>query len=460
MQGEANVRGQDYLVRRSLDTGIILRRAIATSDLHSRRLLLCLSCLIAVLIGDAMRNASEAGQRAPTARVVSGAERLVETKFAAIAGKRVGLVSNHTGRVHGEHLADVLHRADNVTLAAIYAPEHGFRGLVEAGATVRDARDKSTGAPIFSLYGGSRKPTPGMLKGIDVLVFDIQDIGARFYTYISTMGLAMQAAAEAGIPFVILDRPNPLGGNYVSGFVLEPKQTSFVGRYPIPIVHGLTVGELAHMIKGEKWLVGLDDLELSVVEMRGWSRGMRWPQTQRTWVATSPNIPTFACALVYPGIGVVGETQLVNEGRGTPAPFTVFGAPWLDAKSMVQRLNAIRFPGVRFEATRYTPRSIPHVATNPKFVGQAINGVRLVVNDVARFQPLEVGIHALSMLIAEARGRGVQKLFANVTMFHRISGTERLRRMLLAGTPGAAIIAAWRSEVTAFKALRKPYLLY
>src|SRR5262249_6297304 len=178
-----------------------------------------------------------------------------------------------------------------------------------------DGVDPAIGVPVHSLYGATKKPTPAMLLNADVLVFDIQDIGVRFYTYISTMGLAMQAAAAAGIPFLGLDRPHPLGGEYVSGFMLEPKLATFVGQYIIPIVHGMTVGELARMIQGEKLLPGLDKLDLRIVEMKGWRRSMRWPQTQRAWVATSPNIPTFESALVYPGIGVVGEID-VNEGRG------------------------------------------------------------------------------------------------------------------------------------------------
>ena len=272
--------------------------------------------------------------------------------------------------MRGEHLADLLSAAPNLKLTAIFAPEHGFRGTAEAGASVRSGVDTKTKVPIYSLYGATKKPTPNTLRNVDVLVFDIQDIGARFYTYISTMGLAMQAAAAARIPFIVLDRPNPLGGEYISGFVLEPALRSFVGQYPIPMVHGLTVGELARMIKGERWLDGLEALDLSVIEMQGWQRSMRWPQTQQAWVATSPNIPTFEAALVYPGIGIVGETA-VNEGRGTPTPFSLFGAPWLDGARMATRLNAIGLAGVRFEKTTYTPHSIPSVATRPRFEGRA-----------------------------------------------------------------------------------------
>jgi uncharacterized protein YbbC (DUF1343 family) len=395
----------------------------------------------------------------PARSVMTGAELLVASHFQPIAGKRVGLIANQTARVRGQHLADLLSRAPNVKLAAIFAPEHGFRGTAEAGATLSDGVDTRTGVAIYSLYGASKAPAPSALRNIDVLVFDIQDIGARFYTYISTMGLAMQAAAAARIPFLVLDRPNPLGGDYVSGFVLEPQLRSFVGQYPIPIVHGLTVGELAHMIKGEKWLDGLEHLDLSVIKMQGWQRGMRWPQAQHGWVATSPNIPTFASALVYPGMGLVGETE-VSEGRGTPTPFCVFGAPWLDATRVVARLNALSLHGVRFETATFTPRSIAGVATRPRFADTSIDGTRLLITDVAQVEPLELGIHVLSLLVAEARSRGVSKLFGNLAMFHAIAGTKRLYRMLASGSSGAEIIAAWQGELAQFKAERGRYLLY
>jgi len=407
----------------------------------------------------AMADAPPARSQTPPGPIATGAEVLVETGFAVLAGKRVGLVTNQTGRIGTAHLADLVAKAANVRLTAILAPEHGFRGEAEAGARVGDAIDAGTGVPVFSLYGATKKPTPQMLRNVDVLVFDIQDIGVRFYTYISTMGLAMQAAVEARIPFVVLDRPNPLGGDYVSGFVLDPALASFVGRYPIPIVHGLTVGELARMIKGESWLPGLDGLDLKVVAMRGWRRSMRWLELRRPWVATSPNIPTFEAALAYPGMGVVGEA-LVNEGRGTPTPFSVFGAAWLDGGSMVQRLEALKLAGVRFERTLFTPRSIPRVATHPRFEGKAIGGVRIVVTDVARFEPLEAGMHVLAGLAAEARRQGKAQLIGNLSMFYAIAGTRRLRRMLADGRDGAAIVAAWQDEVARFKARRAPYLLY
>jgi uncharacterized protein YbbC (DUF1343 family) len=390
--------------------------------------------------------------------IATGAQTIAANGFAAFNGKRIGLVTNQTGRVGADHLADLMARSSTTKLAAIFAPEHGFRGAVEAGATVASGRDAKTGVIVHSLYGATKSPTPAMLRDIDVLVFDIQDVGVRFYTYISTMGLAMQAAAVRRIPFVVLDRPNPLGGVDVSGFVLEPARKSFVGQYPIPIVHGLTVGELARMIKGERWLPGLENLDLTVVSAKNWTRAMRWPKTELPWIATSPNIPTFEAALVYPGIGIVGET-LVNEGRGTPTPFSQFGAPWLDAAAAATDLNGRRLPGVRFEATRYTPQSIPGVAADPRFKGEIVNAVRLVLTDVDAFQPLETGIHAIAHLQKVSRARGVP-LLEKLGMFYAISGTARLHTMLTRGADGAAIIASWRDEVQRFSDQRTKYLLY
>jgi uncharacterized protein YbbC (DUF1343 family) len=407
----------------------------------------------------AMADPSQAQSAAPVSPVTTGAESLVQSGYAALAGRRVGLVTNQTGLVGREHLADLLAKAPNAKLAAILAPEHGFRGEIEAGAKVGDTVDARTGVPVFSLYGASRQPTPAMLCGVDVLVFDIQDIGTRFYTYISTMGLAMQAAAAARIPFVVLDRPNPLGGEYVSGFVLEPALASFVGQYPIPIVHGMTVGELARAIKGERWLSGLDGLDLRVLQMQGWRRAMRWPDLQRPWVATSPNIPTFEAALVYPSMGLVGEAK-VNEGRGTPTPFSLLGAPWVDAPRSIDGLNGLRLAGVRFERADFTPRPIPGVALHPRYEGTPLNGVRIAVTDVARFEPLETGMHILAALFSEARATGVAEPIANTAMFRALSGTKRLHELLMSGRSGAEVITAWQAEVARFRKDRGRYLLY
>jgi uncharacterized protein YbbC (DUF1343 family) len=395
----------------------------------------------------------------PTHPVVVGAEVLAASGFAMLAGKRVGLIGNQTSLASGQHLADLLQTAPGVKLAAILAPEHGLRGAAEAGARVASSKHDKTGAPIYSLYGRSRKPTPAMLRDLDLLLFDVQDIGARFYTYISTLGLAMQAAAAARIPFIVLDRPNPLGGEYVSGFVLERTLRSFVGQYPIPIVHGLTVGEMARMIKGERWLDGLEHLDLRVVEMQGWRRSMRWPDTKLSWVPTSPNIATFEAALFYPGIGIVGETG-VNEGRGTAHAFALVGAPWLNAGRLAAKLNAGLLPGVRFEAIRYRPQAIAGVATRPRFLGQTINGVKLIATDAARVAPLEVGMAVLAALVEEQGAGGVRRLIAKPAMFHVIAGSKRLYRLLSEGKDASQIVASWGAEVERFRAQRASYLLY
>jgi uncharacterized protein YbbC (DUF1343 family) len=395
---------------------------------------------------------------ATAAAIVTGAERLAAAAFAPLDRKRVGLITNQTGRVGAAHTADLVRGARGPRLTAIFAPEHGFRGTEEAGAAIEDGRDPRTGVRVFSLYGATRKPTEAMLRDIDVLVFDIQDVGVRFYTYISTMGLAMQAAAAQRIPFLVLDRPNPLGGENVSGFMLDPALTSFVGQYPMPIVLGMTVGEIARMIKGERWLDGLDGLDLTVIEMKGWKRAVRWPETGLAWTPTSPNVPTFETALAYPGMGIVGET-LVNEGRGTPTPFLQFGAPWLDAARSAAALNALKLPGVRFEPTRYTPRSIPNVAADPRFRDRSLPGVRLMITSAGAYRPLDVGMHVL----AELRNSGLASgapLFGKLAMFHATSGTTRLHAMLERGVGGDEIIASWGAEVERFRVLRAPYLIY
>src|SRR5690606_29444653 len=280
--------------------------------------------------------------------------------FRDLAGLRVGLVTNRTARVDTAdggppHLIDRLHAAPGVTLAALFGPEHGLRGTAEAGDRVEGGRDAATGAPIHSLYGQRQKPSQAQLAGLDALVFDMQDVGARFYTYISTMGYAMQAAAEAGLPFVVLDRPNPLGDG-VKGWVMEPAHQSFVGRYPIPVTHGMTVGELARMIQGEGWLSGLEGLDLRVIALGGYRRPMPWEEPGLPWVPPAPNIPDVATARVYPGAALF-ENSAVNEGRGTRTPFRVVGAPWADAAALADTLNARGLPGVRFEPAAYTPEA-------------------------------------------------------------------------------------------------------
>jgi len=401
-----------------------------------------------------------AGPDRPPAALQTGAQTLAAGSFDALAGQRVGLIVNHTARVDTAHLIDRIHRAPNVELGALFGPEHGLRGTADAGEKVADGVDDRTGAPIYSLYGASRQPTAEQLEGLDALVFDIQDVGARFYTYISTMGLAMQAAAANDVPFIVLDRPNPLGGNYVSGFVREPEQTSFVGQYPIPIAHGLTVGELARMIQGEAMLPGLDSLDLRVIELTGWERANRWPATGRNWIPPSPNLPTFETALVYAG-ACFFEATSASAGRGTQRPFLQLGAPWPEAVSqaLVDTLNGRGLPGVTFEPASFTPESIPNMASSPRLEGTALHGIRYRITNGDAFQPVEAGMHVLHAFHQEAAAQG-DTLIARPEWLARLAGTPRLHTMLEDGAAPSAIIQAWTEEVEAFRAQRQPYLLY
>ncbi len=391
----------------------------------------------------------------PVVQLMTGADVLHQSGFALFEGKTIGLVVNHTARVDSVHLGDLVQEAPNVTLGAFFAPEHGIRGDADAGEEIADGVDQKTGIPVHSLHGKQLKPSQEDLAGLDALVFDIQDIGARFYTYISTMGYAMQAAAEAGIPFYVLDRPNPLGGTYVAGFVLEEAFSSFVGLYPIPVAHGLTVGELAQMIKGEGYLEGLENLALHVVEMEGWDRAQKWPASGRDWRPTSPNIPDFNTSVAYIGTCLF-EAVDASEGRGTRTPFTQVGASWINAAALVDTLDAYKLPGVAFKTTSFTPVSIADMSRNPRFEGEVQQGVQLEITDLETFDPLQTGIYLLSAFHAQAPGNG----FVNQRWMGQLAGTDRLAEFLEMGVPPAQIVAAWDQEVQVFKDARQQYLLY
>ena len=394
--------------------------------------------------------------------VETGAQRLVAERFRPLDGMRVGLVTNHTARVDTAdggpaHLIDRMHAAPNVIVGALFGPEHGIRGDAEAGAGVQGGRDATTGAPVYSLYGRNKKPTARQLRGLDALVFDMQDVGARFYTYVSTMGYAMQAAAQAGIPFVVLDRPNPIGDR-AEGWVLEPEHESFVGLYPIPVTHGLTVGELAQMIQGEGWLDGLEDLDLRVIEMTNYQRGMPWQDTGLEWVPPSPNIPDVETALVYPGTALF-EGTTASEGRGTRTPFTTVGAPWVDPAALADDLNAAGLAGVRFEPATFVPIDLPGQATNPKFEGETVRGVRLEVTDADLFRPVATGVHVVEAVYRQAP-RGVHSRYLTRDWLAKLAGTDALRRGILDGLAPEAIVASWEAEAAAFAERAEAYRIY
>jgi uncharacterized protein YbbC (DUF1343 family) len=402
--------------------------------------------------GDAAKLESETS--IPSTGMQTGADGLRLSGFASLAGLRVGLIANQTSVSGGQHLADLIYDAPDVTLAALFGPEHGLRGEADAGAVVTDGIDDRTGTPVYSLYGERRSPPPEVLGSLDILIFDIQDIGARFYTYISTMGLAMKAAADAGVPFMVLDRPNPLGGTLVDGFVLDEGFESFVGAYPIPVQHGMTVGELAQMVKGLGWIEGLEGLDLRIEKVQGWARADLWSSYGSDWIATSPNIPTFETALVYAGMCLL-EATTVNEGRGTASPFMTIGAPGLDGPALARLIDGASLSGLRIEATSYTPVSMPGKSTNPRHRDELVSGIAITVTDPALVRPLALGVSVLAGLVS-LQGPDV---LVERTM-SRLGGTGRLYEALVAGEPAEAVVALWAQELEAFRIARKPYLLY
>ncbi|MDH3683011.1 MAG: DUF1343 domain-containing protein [Acidimicrobiia bacterium] len=393
---------------------------------------------------------------APTGLRV-GAAVLAADGFAELTGQRIGVILNQASTIDGQPLLDVLARTEGIDLVAAFGPEHGVRGTAAAGAPVTGGIDATTGVRIHSLYGDTRAPTPAMLAELDVLVFDLQDVGARVYTYLATMGLAMQSAAEAGLPFIVLDRPNPLGGSYVDGHVRDEDHASFIGQYPVPAAHGMTAGELALAIKGEGWLPGLDGLDLRVVEMSGWHRDDRWADLGLGWAPPSPSLPSPTAAEVYPGT-VLFEATSLSVGRGTAEPFTTIGAPWVDGPALAGALNELGLAGVSFEAVTFVPEATESVPA-PPYAGETSHGVRVVIED-ASFRPVATGLHLLVAFRDHADARGEPELVAAPKLFDLLTGTDAVRTALEAGASATQLIEAWSPEVAAFEELRRRYLLY
>ena len=389
--------------------------------------------------------------------VVTGADRLLSEGWEAATGLApapIGVVTNHTGRLaDGTHLVDALLDAD-LPVVAIFSPEHGFEGSAPEGARVYSTGETYRGIPIFSLYGTTTRPLEEMLEGVSVLLFDIQDVGARFYTYTSTMARTMEAAAERGIPYVVLDRPNPIGGSAVEGPVLEPEYASFVGLFPVPVRHGLTVGEYARFIRGEGLFPGAERLDLRVVEMRGWRRSMYYEETGVPWIAPSPNMRTPATAVVYPGTCFIEGTN-VSEGRGTGRPFELIGAPWANGEEIAAGLNALNLPGVRFEATTFTP-GLPGSSVEVKWKGQRCSGVELVVTDRDDFEPVRTGL----AVVAAFRRDNPGEFRWRAAHFDRLAGVGWLREGIEAGMDTDELARRWSEALVAWRARVAPYLIY
>lgn len=394
--------------------------------------------------------------RAQTATVRTGIEVLRDRKFDVLQGKRVGLITNPTGVDRSlQSTVDILHGESGLKLVALFGPEHGVRGDHAAGDVVGASTDPATGIPVYSLYGATRKPTADMLQDIDILVYDIQDIGCRSYTYISTMGLAMEAAAEQGIPFVVLDRPNPLGGERVEGTPAEDEYRSFVSQYSIPYVYGLTCGELAGMLNAEGLLGGGRRCSLIVVPMEGWGRSMVFEETGLPWVPTSPHVPHPWSPLYYVATGVLGELGVISEGVGYTLPFQVLAAEWINAQTLTDSLSALRLPGLRF-------RPITFVPFYGRDAGKRLHGVQLFVLDPRASSLMAVQFHFLRVHHALYPDRNPFLLAhpSRIEMFDRVCGTDTVREALGGEMKAEDAIKRLDEGVQEFKARAVKYRLY
>jgi len=397
--------------------------------------------------GEASPGALQEAAGALSNEVRPGIDVLLEDSLHLVRGRRVGLVTNHTGLDRGGRSSiDRLAEHPEVELVALYSPEHGIAGRAEAGELVASITDERTGLPVHSLYGVTRRPTAAMLEGVDVLLFDLQDVGARYYTYVYTMAYAMEEAGRRGTPFVVLDRPNPIGGEAVQGNVLDPAYSSFVGLYPLPMRHGMTPGELARLYVGAFGI----EVTLHVVPVAGLTRAMTFDQTALPWVPPSPNMPSLESALAYPGTCLFEGTPL-SVGRGTERAFQWVGAPWLDGDALAAALNAYGFEGVRFEPATFTPRR----AGDGKFDGTEVHGVLVVPQD-AGFDAPRVG----AAMVLEARRMSGDRWSWNVSHFDRLAGTDALRIGIDAGRSLDEISAGWVEQLRTFEAMRAPYLIY
>lgn len=407
-----------------------------------------MTCLLCLLLGSVMQ--------AQKIRIQTGIEVLKAQNFRCLEGKRVGLITNPTGVDNGlRSTIDILHEAPNVNLVALYGPEHGVRGDVHAGDHVSDQRDPATGLPVYSLYGKTRKATPEMLKDIDVLVYDIQDIGCRSFTYISTLGLAMEAAAENGKELIVLDRPNPLGGLKVEGNLVEDDCISFVSQFKIPYVYGLTCGELALMLNGERMLTDGAQCKLTVIKMKGWKRRMDYIATGLQWIPSSPHIPHPHTAYFYPVSGILGELGYMSIGVGYTIPFQMFAAPWAEADKLADALNALQVPGVIFRPIHLKPfYSVGK--------GEQLQGVQVHITDYAKapLSPIQFLVMQEVARLWPERAVFDHADKGRFSMFDKVCGSHQIRERFSQNNRWEDIRPYWEKDVENFRQLSKKYYLY
>ena len=379
-----------------------------------------------------------------------GCERLFDDAAHLIDGHRVGLITNHSGVDRTlTATADRLHAYPHSQLVALFGPEHGIRGAAQDGERVGTFRDPQTGVAAHSLYGDTRQPDSQMLDGIDLMLFDIQDVGVRFYTYLYTMSMSMEACAKRDIPFAVLDRPNPIGGHVCGGNMLDSNFASFVGRYPIPIRYGLTIGELAQLFNSA-FDIGV---ELHVVEMQSWQRDQYWDDTGLPWVPPSPNMPTLDTAIVYPGTCFFEGTN-ISEGRGTTHPFEQFGAPFVDGHHLADQLNEMQLPGAIFRPVYFQPSAGKHA-------GSVCQGVQLHVTQRSVFDPLRTGFAALIAVRKQSeRDFAWRTPAGGIHNFDRLAGSSDLRHTIDSGCDVDELLGAWQADLVDFETLRQRHVLY
>jgi len=384
---------------------------------------------------------------------LTGLDVLELSNFELISGKTVGLVINNTSvNRAGKHIIDLLSNNDDINVSVIFAPEHGFRGLLSAGESVEDDIEPKTGAKIISLYGKNKKPKSVDIQNLDYLIFDIQDIGARYYTYTSTMTNVMQSAGENGIEIIILDRPNPVNGVDVQGPILLKEFASFVGMHPVPIRHGLTIGEYAVMINESNWLEGTH-CKLTVVPIENWDRKMDWQQTNIKWVSPSPNIPNYETAFVYLGMCLLEGTN-ISEGRGTDSPFLQFGAPWVKSDELVMALRK-QFPNeITFTPTKFTPKSIPQ-AKYPKYENQLCEGIQLQI-ELFDINPVELGVRIIDIV---HRLHPDKFEFLETNFIDKLFGSNELRNTIEKNESVEFLIQNWKADTKEFRVFTEKYLI-
>lgn len=409
-------------------------------------------CLFLQVFSFASANHLQGGEN----YVQTGADRLLDEYVSLLKGKNIGIITNHSGVLQdGSHIVDKLNSLQECKIIALFGPEHGVRGDAAAGEKIDNGIDAATGIPVFSLYGKTNKPTKKMLEGINLLIFDIQDVGSRFYTYISTLYYCLEASAEYNIPIIVLDRPCIINGCSFDGPIRKDDLKSFVGIAPIPVTYGMTIGELAKMFAGDEFIGKKSKCDLTVIELKNWNRCSYIDEYDNKWINPSPNIPSVNNAIAYSGTCFIEGTN-VSEGRGTDSPFLTIGAPFINSKDLIAQLNIIGVEGVNLEPVKFTPQNIKGKAINPKFKGVVCSGIFINISDRNKFEPVKFGVKLVYSL---------NKLYPNEfkfknDWFDKLIGDKSIRQQISNGVEIKKIISSWKKELENFNKIRLNYIIY